>query len=55
MTKIELEKLLILAHKIMPRLGKVYSLMSDEEFEDKTSSIHLPCDSCVDKENKNGI
>ena len=55
MTKIELEKLLVQAHKIIPRLEKVYRLMSDEEFEDKTSSIHLPCDSCEDKENKNGI
>jgi len=55
MTKIELERLLVLAHKIIPMLEKAYRLLGDEEFEDKTSSFHLPCDACEDKENKNGL
>jgi len=55
MTKIELEKLLIKLKQILPVLEKAYRLLSDEELENKTSSIHLPCDSCEDKGNKNGI
>ena len=55
MNRIDLEKLLIKLHKIIPALERAYRLLSDEEIENKLGSIHLPCDSCEDKENKNGI
>ena len=52
MTKLDLEKLLLKLHKMLPVLERAYRLLSDEEIENKIGSIHLPCDSCEDKENK---
>jgi len=52
MDKIELETLLVNIKKMLPTLERAYRLLSDEEIENKLGSIHIPCDSCDEKDCK---
>ena len=55
MTRDELRDLLVQAKKIIPKLEKAWKFLEDEQIIKLTETKQLPCDSCENKENKNGL
>lgn len=52
MDRDELGTFIIKIKKMLPVLEKAYCRLDDEDLERKIGQIHLPCDSCDEKDGK---